>query len=53
VGSLNELRELIALVQKTGLPSVPIRKQPLADAGTALEELKAGKVVGRVVLTPN
>jgi hypothetical protein len=35
------------------LPSVPIRKQPLADAGTALEELKAGKVVGRVVLTPN
>ena len=53
VGSLNELRELIALVQKTGLPSVPIRKQPLAEAGTALEELKAGKVVGRVVLTPN
>ena len=53
VGSLNELRELIALVQKTGLPSVPIRKQPLAEAGTALDDLKAGKVVGRVVLMPS
>jgi propanol-preferring alcohol dehydrogenase len=53
VGSLNELRELIALLQKAGLPSVPIRKQPLAEAGAALEDLKAGKVVGRVVLTPS
>jgi alcohol dehydrogenase, propanol-preferring len=53
VGSLNELRELIALVQKTGLPSVPIRKEPLAQAATALDDLKAGKVVGRVVLMPN
>jgi len=53
VGSLTELKELVALVQRTGLPSVPISKRPLAAAGGALDDLKAGKVVGRVVLMPN
>src|SRR5262249_40000754 len=50
VGSLTELKELIALVRHTGLPSVPIGKRPLAEAGAALNDLKAGKVVGRLVL---
>jgi D-arabinose 1-dehydrogenase-like Zn-dependent alcohol dehydrogenase len=53
VGSLDELKQLVALVQLTGLPSVPINRRPLAAAGVALDELKAGKVLGRVVLTPN
>ena len=53
VGSLSELKELVALVQRTGLPSVPISKRPLATAGGALDDLKAGKVVGRLVLMPN
>jgi alcohol dehydrogenase, propanol-preferring len=53
VGSLTELKELVALVQRTGLPSVPISKRPLAAAGAALDDLKAGKVVGRLVLMPN
>ena len=53
VGSLSELKELVALVQRTGLPSVPISKRPLAAAGGALDDLKAGKVVGRLVLMPN
>jgi alcohol dehydrogenase, propanol-preferring len=53
VGSLTELKELVALVQRTGLPSVPISKRPLAAAGGALDDLKAGKVVGRLVLMPN
>jgi hypothetical protein len=33
--------------------SVPISKRPLAAAGGALDDLKAGKVVGRLVLMPN
>jgi propanol-preferring alcohol dehydrogenase len=53
VGSLAELKELVELVRRTGLPSVPIGKRPLADAAAALNDLKAGKVVGRVVLMPN
>ncbi len=53
VGSLAELKELVALVQRAGLPSVPISKRPLAAASGALDDLKAGKVVGRLVLTPN
>ncbi|HVG51819.1 MAG TPA: alcohol dehydrogenase, partial [Xanthobacteraceae bacterium] len=53
VGSLAELKELIALVKRAGLPNVPLGMRKLADADTALSELRAGKVIGRLVLTPN
>jgi D-arabinose 1-dehydrogenase-like Zn-dependent alcohol dehydrogenase len=52
VGSLQETRELIALVRRTGLPPVPVATRPLDEVNAALGELRAGKVVGRVVLTP-
>jgi D-arabinose 1-dehydrogenase-like Zn-dependent alcohol dehydrogenase len=52
VGSLPEMRELLDLVGRTGLPQVPIRTRPLEDVNDALGDLRAGKVVGRVVLTP-
>ena len=52
VGSLPEMRELLDLVKRTGLPPVPIRTRPLDDVNDALNDLRAGKVVGRVVLTP-
>ncbi|HVV81287.1 MAG TPA: zinc-binding dehydrogenase, partial [Pseudolabrys sp.] len=52
VGSLPEMKELLELVGRTGVPSVPLHQRPLEDANAALNELKAGKVVGRVVLTP-
>jgi D-arabinose 1-dehydrogenase-like Zn-dependent alcohol dehydrogenase len=52
VGSLPEMRELLDLVNRTGLPPVPIRTRPLDDVNAALEDLRGGKVVGRVVLTP-
>jgi D-arabinose 1-dehydrogenase-like Zn-dependent alcohol dehydrogenase len=51
-GSLNEMAELIALVRRTGLPPVPVATRPLGDVNAALGDLRAGKVVGRVVLTP-
>jgi D-arabinose 1-dehydrogenase-like Zn-dependent alcohol dehydrogenase len=52
VGSLPEMAELLDLVRRTGMPAVPIRTRPLAEVNEALNDLRAGKVVGRVVLTP-
>jgi D-arabinose 1-dehydrogenase-like Zn-dependent alcohol dehydrogenase len=52
VGSLPEMKELLELVGRTGVPSVPLHERPLEEANAALSDLKAGKVVGRVVLTP-
>jgi D-arabinose 1-dehydrogenase-like Zn-dependent alcohol dehydrogenase len=53
VGSLPEMTELIELVRRTGLPPVPVATRPLDDVNAVLDELRAGKIVGRVVLTPN
>lgn len=52
VGNLRETAELLALVRQGKVPRIPIRTRPLADASAALDELSAGKVVGRTVLTP-
>ncbi len=52
VGSLPEMRDLLALVREKGAPPIPVRTRPLEDANDALNDLKAGKIVGRVVLTP-
>ena len=51
-GSLNEIGELIELVKKTGLPPVPVATRPLDDVNAVLSDLRAGKIIGRVVLTP-
>jgi D-arabinose 1-dehydrogenase-like Zn-dependent alcohol dehydrogenase len=52
IGSPNELRELIALIQATRMPVVPIDRRRLEDANAALSDLRAGRVVGRVVMIP-
>jgi len=52
VGSLTETAELIELVRRTGLPPVPVATRPLTDVNAVLDDLRAGKVIGRVVLTP-
>jgi D-arabinose 1-dehydrogenase-like Zn-dependent alcohol dehydrogenase len=52
VGSLPEMKELIDLVKRTGLPGVPVATRPLKDVNAVMDQLRAGKVVGRVVLTP-
>ena len=52
VGSLTEIAELLDLVRRKGLPSIPVTTRPLAEVNAALDDLRAGKVVGRVVLTP-
>lgn len=51
-GSLKELTELVKLVGNRSLPLVPTKTQPLEDAQDIINALKAGKVVGRRVLTP-
>ncbi|HEY5306683.1 MAG TPA: alcohol dehydrogenase [Pseudolabrys sp.] len=52
VGSLPEMKELIELVKRTGLPDVPVATRPLKDVNAVMDQLRAGKIVGRVVLTP-
>jgi alcohol dehydrogenase/propanol-preferring alcohol dehydrogenase len=49
-GSRQELRELIALARAGSLDSVPVTRMPKDAANRALELLKHGQVVGRLVL---
>ena len=52
VGSLTEMAELMALARAGAVPSMPIDERPLAEAQAALDDLRAGAVLGRVVLRP-
>jgi len=52
VGSQHEMRELMELVRRTGMPPVPVATRPLDDVNAVMDQLRAGKIVGRVVLTP-
>src|SRR5437868_96614 len=51
VGTLDDLRELLSLVQAGKVPPIPIETRPADQASAALSDLKSGgKVRGRVVL---
>src|SRR5215471_18989350 len=50
-GTLAEAKELMALARTAHPPAVPIAERPLGEAQAALDDLRAGRVVGRVVLT--
>ncbi|TMG77801.1 MAG: zinc-binding dehydrogenase, partial [Betaproteobacteria bacterium] len=50
VGSLQELREVVALAKKGKLKPLPVSTRPGGKASAALEDLKAGRVIGRLVL---
>jgi alcohol dehydrogenase, propanol-preferring len=52
VGSLAEMKELLALVATGKVPPVPITAHRLDEANAVLESLKAGRIIGRAVLTP-
>ena len=51
-GTLAEARELIDLVRAKNVPSPPIEERPLGQAQKSLDDLRAGRVVGRVILAP-
>jgi D-arabinose 1-dehydrogenase-like Zn-dependent alcohol dehydrogenase len=50
-GTLAEAEELLALVRGGAAVPVPMTERPLGEAQAALEDLRAGRVVGRTVLT--
>ncbi len=49
LGSLAELKKVVALARHGRLQSIPIQKRPLGQVSRTLDELKAGTIVGRVV----
>jgi len=49
-GTLSEARELIDLVRDKTIAPPPIAERPLGQASQTLDDLRAGKIVGRVVL---
>lgn len=50
LGSLAELKAVVALARAGKLQPIPIQKRPLMEVNRTLDELKAGAVVGRIVL---
>jgi len=50
-GTLAEARELIDLVRAKKIAPPPLAERPLAQASATLDDLRAGRIVGRVVLT--
>lgn len=52
VGSLEEMRELMEIARSRALPALPITMRPLASVSDALQELRDGKVRGRIVVRP-
>jgi D-arabinose 1-dehydrogenase-like Zn-dependent alcohol dehydrogenase len=50
VGNLQELKEVVALAKKKKLKPSPVTTRPAADVNAVLDDLKAGRVLGRVVL---
>ena len=52
VGTLQELRELVALAQRRTMKPIPVTRRPLAEANDALMALHEGRIVGRTILVP-
>jgi D-arabinose 1-dehydrogenase-like Zn-dependent alcohol dehydrogenase len=52
VGTLAELEALMALVASGRVPPIPVTEHRLDQANEVLTALKAGRVLGRAVLTP-
>jgi D-arabinose 1-dehydrogenase-like Zn-dependent alcohol dehydrogenase len=52
VGSLEEMKELMALVKAGKVPPIPVATRPLKDVNLVLDDMRAGKINGRVVVTP-
>jgi alcohol dehydrogenase len=50
-GTLQEAREVMALARAGKITAPPMTERPLAEAQAALDDLRAGRVAGRIVLT--
>ncbi|MCC6918556.1 MAG: alcohol dehydrogenase catalytic domain-containing protein [Alphaproteobacteria bacterium] len=52
VGSLPETHEMLALVKAGKIDPIPVTRRKLSEATRTLDDLREGKIVGRVVLEP-
>ena len=43
---------MMELVRAGKVDPIPVKEAPLSSANAVLEDLKAGKIIGRVVLVP-
>lgn len=50
VGTLAEAAAMLARVEAGGVEPIPVALRPLAEANAALDDLRAGRVLGRTVL---
>jgi D-arabinose 1-dehydrogenase-like Zn-dependent alcohol dehydrogenase len=52
VGDLTDISELMSLVRAGKVPPIPVASRPLAEINNVLAELRAGEVLGRIVVKP-
>jgi D-arabinose 1-dehydrogenase-like Zn-dependent alcohol dehydrogenase len=52
VGSLNEAKAMMAMVRSGQIDPIPVETRPLDRANDTLNDLREGKITGRVVLVP-
>jgi D-arabinose 1-dehydrogenase-like Zn-dependent alcohol dehydrogenase len=50
LGTVAQLKAVVALARSGKLKPIPIQKRPLSEVSRTLDELKAGNVLGRVVV---
>lgn len=50
LGTVGELKEVVALARQRKLQPIPLQKRPLSELSRTLDELKAGAILGRVVV---
>lgn len=51
-GTLAEAREVMELAKTGALAPIPMTERPLSAAQSALDDIRAGRVLGRVMLVP-
>jgi len=49
VGSLDEFKELLALLRKPGVRTVPLLRRPMREINEIFEDIRLGRVPGRVM----
>jgi len=52
VGTLGEANDMMALVKAGKVQPIPVATRPLSAASDTLNDLRSGKILGRVVLQP-
>src|SRR5205814_9133404 len=50
LGSVAELKQVVVLARESKIKPIPFQKRPLSEVSRTLDELKAGTIVGRVVM---